>query len=208
MFLCKTCICSWQILNKPLLQLCDHPCSPTWPRRPPSSADTFQVLAAYCHKPPATAGGVEAGNLLGSYCHTGGLSLWQNEGDWPFEPPDIPKRTEGIMWYLTDPHWGIFFSLAAPRFREVTAQGESYNCAPGADRNWWSVFVRQALSLLVGWMLKPLCLQLEVLYLFTSQVKRSQVITEVTTVLLEQLLFFRHFHKTVLHKMASKPVYL
>lgn len=154
----KSILFSWQIFNKPLLQLCDHLCSPTWPRRPPSSADTFQVLAACCHKPPATAVGVEAGNLLGASRHTGGLSLCQNEGDWPFEPPDIPKRTEGIMWYFTDPHWGIFFSLA-PQFREVKAQGESYNCTPGADRNWWSVFVKQALSLLVDWILKPLCLQ-------------------------------------------------
>lgn len=133
--------------------ICDHQCSPAWPHRLLNSAGTSRVPAACCHTPPATAAGPEGGFLLKASRHTGGLSLCQSVGDWPFEPPDIPKWTETIMWYLTDPHRGIFFSLA-PQCREVKAQGELYNCTPGADRNCWSVLVKSVLSLPAGWMLK------------------------------------------------------
>lgn len=142
------------ISNQPVPPLCDRRCSPAWPRQLPNTADIFRVPAACCHTPPATAVGVEVGNLLGAACHTGGLSLCQNEREWPSEPPDIPKWTQRIMWYLTDPCRGIFFSLA-PQFREVKAQGELYNCTPGADRNSWRAFVKHSLSLPAGWMLKP-----------------------------------------------------
>lgn len=153
---CIYCLCmlSVQTANPPLLLLCDHQCSPTWSHRLLNSASTSQVPVACCHTPPATAGVAEGGNLLRASRHTGGLSLCQGEGDWPFEPPDIPKWTETIMWYLTDPHRGIFFSLAS-QTREVKAQGELYNCTPGAYRNCWRVLVKHILSLPAGWMLKP-----------------------------------------------------
>ena len=141
---------SVQTTIQPLLLLCDHLCSPTWPHQLLNSASISRVPAACCHTPPATAGVAKGGNLLRASRHTGGLSLCQNKGDWPFEPPDIPKWTETIMWYLTGPHRGIFFSLA-PQTKEVKAQGELYNYTPAADRNCWRVLVKHILSfLLVG----------------------------------------------------------
>lgn len=140
--------------NQPLQLFCDHQCSPAWSHRLLNIAGTSPIPAACCHIPPATAGGPEGEHLLRASRHTGGLSPCQSEGGWPFEPPDIPKWTETIMWYLTDPHRGVFFWLA-PWCREVKAQGELYDCTPGADRNCWSVSVKCVLSLPAGWMLKP-----------------------------------------------------
>lgn len=90
--------------NKLLLRLCDHHCSPTWPRQLPNSAGSSRVLAACCHTPPSTAVEAMGGSLLRAAHHTGGLFLCHCEGDWPFEPSDIPKWTETIKWYLTGSH--------------------------------------------------------------------------------------------------------
>ena len=117
------CMFSVQTHNSPWLLLCDHQSSPTWSHRLLDSAGTSQVPVACCRTPPAIAGAAEEGGILRVSRHTGGLSPCQSEGDWPFEPPDIPKWTETKMWYLTDPHRGIFFSLAS-QCKEDKAQGE------------------------------------------------------------------------------------
>lgn len=97
--------------NQPLQLFCDHQCSPAWSHRLLNIAGTSPVPAACCHTPPATSGGPEGEHLLRASRHTGGLSPCQSEGGWPFEPPDIPKWTETIMWYLSDPHRGVSFDL-------------------------------------------------------------------------------------------------
>lgn len=140
---------SVQPTSSPLRPLCDHLCSPTWQHQLLNNAGTSRAPVAYCHTPLATAGGAEGRSLLKASHHTGGLSHCQSEGEWPFELPDIPKWTEMIMWYLSDPHRGIFFSLAW-QCRKVKAEGDLYNCTPGADRNYWSILVKNILSLPAG----------------------------------------------------------
>lgn len=114
--------------DKPLQLLCDRRCSPTWAHQLPKSAGSSRVLAACCHTPPSTAAEAVEGSMLRASHHTGGLSLCHCEGNWPFEPFDIPKWTETIMWYLTGSHRGDSFHLYSTAGKPKLCCG--YICAP------------------------------------------------------------------------------